>query len=188
MKIIEFAGLPKAGKTTLMARTAVRLRRQGFSVKKISDESAKSPVDHHEVFFHQAWILHRVIEKLQDATNKKYDFVLVNCGIVDRLVNTLVLQKYKLLSYKQARVVVEYFSYFLPLEDMVLYLDISPELSLKRNKGKQGRLLNKKYLILQRRRYRRYLPVFATRFASLDASQDINHILDEIVHIVGAFS
>lgn len=34
MKVIEITGLPKAGKTTLVNRLAVRLRNQGFRVKK----------------------------------------------------------------------------------------------------------------------------------------------------------
>ena len=54
MKVIEITGLPKSGRTTLVKRLAVRLRNNGKKKKKISDPSAKSPVDRDNIWFNQA--------------------------------------------------------------------------------------------------------------------------------------
>jgi len=184
MKVVEITGLPKSGRTTLVNRLAVRLRSRGLSVKKILDVSGRSPVDHDNVWFDQAWIAHQVIDKLMDTRNKKYDVVLVHCGLAERIITIQTFYKLKLLVIKQAKLLTSYLSSFLDLEDLVLYLDINPKTSLRRNSGRKGRLVNEKFLTLMRRCYKRQFPKYVNKYFQINAEEEINAVVGEAERIV----
>lgn len=184
MKVIEITGLPKAGKTTLVNRLAVKLRAHNLKVKKIQDFSSKSPVDHDNIWYNQAWIAHQVIDKLMDAANQKYDVVLVHCGLAERIISVQTFYKLKLLVLKQAKLLTEYIKSFLTLEDLVLYLDISPKSSLRRNHGRKGRLVNQKFLSLMRKNYQRNFPKLVDRYFQIDAEADLVQVVAEAEKIV----
>lgn len=184
MKVIEITGLPKAGKTTLVNRLAVRLRNQGFRVKKISDPSAKSPIDSDNIWFNQTWIVHKIIDKLMDVRNMKYDVVLVHCGLAERIITAQTFYKLKLLVLKQVKLLTNYLKSFIGLEDLVLYLDIKPKTSLKRNKGRRGRLINEKFLTLMRRIYKKQFPRYVNKYFELNAEEDIKSVVEQAENII----
>lgn len=184
MKVIEITGLPKAGKTTLVNRLAIRLRGQGLSVKKIMDVSGKSPVDPDNVWFDQTWIAHRLLDKLFDKGNQKYDLVLIQRGLLERIISINTFCKFKMLSVRQAKLMTEYLKSFLSLQDLVIYLNITPRLSLARNKGRKGKTLNDKFLNVLRKAYKKFLPKYADRYFIIEADQKIDVVVDEAEDLI----
>ena len=119
-----------------------------------------------------------------DAKNQKYDVVLVHCGLAERIVTVQTFYKLKLLVIKQAKLLTNYLSSFIDLQDLVLYLDIRPRISLKRNKGRKGRLVNEKFLTLMRRIYKKQFPRYVNRYFEINAEQDISDVVSEAEGII----
>src|SRR5438552_9668530 len=85
--IVEFAGLPKSGKTTAVNSLSLFLRRNGIPNKVITELASISPIKNKEHPFFNVWTgcvtLVNILEQIQ---NKENYVIIVDRGIYDSII------------------------------------------------------------------------------------------------------
>ena len=82
---VEFAGGPKAGKTTAIERLDKLLRRSGFRVRVIPELASSSPLRaKHHVYFNW-WTMSRAISHILESVESNEHIVLIDRGLFDAL-------------------------------------------------------------------------------------------------------
>ena len=153
--IIEFCGAPKAGKTTCLNSLGDFLKRNGFTVKTISEAAANCPIVNKESPSFNIWTAMQAINSLVEAVegSNKADFVFFDRGIFD----ALCWFEWHRLSDRISDSEMDMLESFLANERFVKYIDIvfvfdlEPEESLNREylnllTSKPGSIMNDKVL------------------------------------------
>jgi deoxyadenosine/deoxycytidine kinase len=148
--IVEFAGPPKSGKTTLIERIKYQLPHTLSIVKEVSIES---PVPKKKVLKYMEWSANQLINKLlfiEEMIGKQV--VLVDCGIISQLslLNAFDHEgKIKGNEREYYDLLRKHLWMNLQREHLVFYVDINIDDELKRIKNykfPQGFIINKSFL------------------------------------------
>lgn len=140
--VIEFAGVPKAGKTTTLNTIHGFLKRCGFRVETVIERASVSPIRDKKHFNFNVWTactsLTQILEKTQDPPSQNDPEILIlDRGIFDALSWMSMMEKMKRLR-KQEREIIEK---FLLIDDWrkriagVIVMKASAEDAMKRERG-----------------------------------------------------
>jgi thymidylate kinase len=132
MKVIEFFGMPKAGKTTAIEVAESYLKNDGKKVRTVYEGARISPLDKKDRFMYNSWSFHNTINRILEARLDNYDFILVDRGVLDHIAFwkaiSLICQDHK---YNEIH---DYFSNFIGLEDLKILFMLSPQEAIERER------------------------------------------------------
>lgn len=140
--VIEFAGVPKAGKTTTLNTIHGFLKRCGFRVETVVERASVCPIRDKKHFNFNIWTactsLAQILEKTQDPPSQSDPHVLIlDRGIFDALVWLSMMEKMERLR-KEERETIER---FLLIPDWrkrisgVVVMKASPQDAMERESG-----------------------------------------------------
>jgi thymidylate kinase len=134
--IIEFAGLPGAGKTSAIDLLDRYFRREGWRVRIVMEGAQACPISQEHRLPFAAWAAHRMANLLLEETYapRPCDLLLIDRGIFDAQVFLRLLHAESLISDAQTQVLGDYLQlpFWAELIDLIFLLDISPAESLRR--------------------------------------------------------
>ena len=149
--IVEFAGLPGAGKTSTVDLLDRYFRRAGWRARVIAEGAQSCPIgQEHRVPF-AAWSAHRIANVLLEETfaPRPCDVLLIDRGLFDAEVFTRLLAREGLIADAQSAAMLAYLRlpFLAALTDLVLLYDLSPAESLRRRMAdsltqRRGPILN----------------------------------------------
>ncbi len=148
--VVEFAGPPKSGKTTLIDRIKYQLP---YSFSIVKEVSIDSPVSKKKVLKYMEWSANQLINKLlfvEEMIGKQV--VLVDCGIISQLSlleafkNTEKIKNNEIEHYNLLK---KHLLINIQREHLIFYVDIDIDDELKRIEDyrfPQGAVINKSFL------------------------------------------
>jgi thymidylate kinase len=155
--IVEFAGLPGAGKTSAIDLLDRYFRREGWRVRIIMEGAQACPISQEHRLPFAAWAAHRMANLLLEETYapRPVDLLLVDRGIFDAQVFLRLLHLESRITDEQSRTLLNYLRlpFWAGLTDLIFLLDISPAESLRRRSAdtlteRPGPILNGRTLEL----------------------------------------
>ena len=84
--VIEFAGTPKAGKTTCVNAIAKFFRRNEIPVHVVTERASLSPMSNKHHLFFNAWTGVSSLAQLLEALERKAKIIIIDRGLFDALV------------------------------------------------------------------------------------------------------
>ena len=140
--VIEFAGVPKAGKTSTLGQIQKFLKRCGFRVEVVVERASICPIRDKKHANFNVWTaattLAQILEKTQTPSGLEDPHVLIlDRGLFDAMIWLTVMERLARIR-KADRAVIEQ---FLLLEDWrrritgVIVMTVSPRESMEREKG-----------------------------------------------------
>ncbi len=132
MKVIEFAGMPKAGKTTAINIAESYLKKQKKNVRIIYEGARISPLSKEDRFMYNAWSFHNTANRILEARLNKYDFILIDRGVLDHFAFSRAIEH--LCPDYNIDAALDYYSMFANLEDYVFLYMLRPEEAIRREK------------------------------------------------------
>jgi thymidylate kinase len=192
--IVEFAGMPGAGKTRTIELLDHFYRREGKSVRVITEGAQACPIgQEHRVAF-AAWTAHRIVNVLLEEAYapRCYDLLLLDRGLFDAQAFIQLLFLESKITENEMQTLLGHLrlSLWTGLTDLVLLLDVPPNESLRRHMSdsltqRPGPILNEPTLVLLRSAYEDVAQFYGARRAGpvvqrLDASRDSPQRLAEL--------
>ena len=140
--VIEFAGVPKAGKTTTITQVQAFLKRCGFKTEIVIERASVCPIKDKKHVNFNIWTacttLAQLLEKTQTPPRPEDPQVLIlDRGIFDSLCWLRMMEKLKRLRPEERKIVQD----FLEVADWreritgVILMTVSPTDSMKREQG-----------------------------------------------------
>lgn len=147
--IVELAGTPKAGKTSVVASVESFFDRCGYRVHVLRERAASCPLSMKGHFFFNTWTTASMLAELLEVIDTDNDVVILDRGFFDALV-WLDLQAQREQISAEERAVFEQFvrlDRWRTLVDAVVVLRVTPKVALEREgKGhiieRRGSLMN----------------------------------------------
>lgn len=147
--VIEFAGTPKAGKTTAFENLVMFLRRNDFRVASISEKAASCPIKQKDHIFFNTWTASQTLSDLLVALQGSYDVVVLDRGLFDALIWMRWLRNKGRLSPHDYDVVTSFYQIerWKSVIDLVFLLTVDPTTALEREHSrflthKPGTIMN----------------------------------------------
>lgn len=99
--VIEFAGMPKSGKTTIVDRLSQLLRRTGCKVEEFHGGGRYAPIDKDHIKNLNLYLLSSTLQHLSkiDSDDRPARFHLLDRGLVDRAIFSEALFNLGLVDY-----------------------------------------------------------------------------------------
>jgi predicted NUDIX family phosphoesterase/predicted ATPase len=140
--IIEFAGVPKAGKTTTLSQVSGFLKRCGFRVETVVERASVCPIRDKKHFNFNIWTacttLAQILEKTQQPPSPTDpDILFLDRGLFDALAWLSMMEKWERIRKAERKAVEE----FLTLSDWrkringVVVMTTSPKDAMSRERG-----------------------------------------------------
>jgi len=132
--IIEFAGTPKAGKTTCVDAIARFFRRNDIPVHIITERASLCPIiDKHHLFFN-TWTGSTSLAQLLEAREKRVPIIILDRGIFDTLVWMNFLQTWQAITPDELKKIEDYYllNRCTSLVNIVVALSADPKIALAR--------------------------------------------------------
>ena len=152
--IIEFTGLPKSGKTTVVNSLSMFLRRNGISTIVIKERASICPIKnkHHPDF--NVWTGCTTLTNILNyKQSKDYSVIIVDRGIFDSLIWMNLLSRKGKLSNSDLETIERFFllERWRKSIDLVIYMYTNVEKALEREfkdllTSKPGSIMNKEFL------------------------------------------
>jgi predicted NUDIX family phosphoesterase len=163
--VLEFAGVPKAGKTSTIWALQAFLKRCGFKVQVLAERAAICPIKDKAHPNFNVWTvcttLVEILEKTQDPPREDDPQILIlDRGLFDALCWLTLMEKLGRVRHREYQILED----FLRIDDWrkrisaVFVMTVSPEDALKREAGllpvefeggiKEGSVMNKSMLVL----------------------------------------
>lgn len=147
MKVIEFMGMPKAGKTTAIEVAKGYLKKNNKKVRVVYEGARVSPLDKNERFLYNSWSFHSTINRILEARLNYYDFILIDRGVYDHIAFSRTNGVFdKKNDYSNS---INYYKKFGSLEDKIFLYMLKPGKAIEREKKNNpflGRVFNEKFL------------------------------------------
>lgn len=153
VKVIEFLGMPKAGKSTAIEIAESFLKKEGKRIRTIYEGARVSPLDKKNRFHYNSWSFHNTINRILEARLDHYDFILVDRGVNDHIVFS---QAIKPFCNQDMKVVQKYYKMFREIEDESFLYLLTPKESTEREKKHNpflGRVFDTGFMIDLYREY-----------------------------------
>ncbi len=135
--IIEFAGLPRSGKTTIAELVADYFRRTGVETRLYKEGAIRSPVPRTDRVDIAAWIANTALNSVLEASTShgKHSLSVLDRGLFDALAFIQLLRLDGSVGQGECAAMAQYFSSTLWTKrvDIVYFLDITPDLALSRD-------------------------------------------------------
>ncbi len=131
MKVIEFLGMPKSGKSTALEIAESFLKREGKRVRTVYEGARVSPLDKSNRFMYNAWSFHNTVNRILEARLDHYDYILVDRGVHDHMV---FAEAIKNMCEQRMHLVQEYYRMFWEIEDEHFLYMLSPEEAISRER------------------------------------------------------
>jgi len=140
--VIEFAGVPKAGKTTTLNAIHGFLKRCGFRVETVIERASVCPIRDKKHFNFNVWTactsLSQILEKTQEPpTQSDPEILILDRGLFDSLSWLSMMEKMGRLRKEERKTIED----FLLISDWrkrvagVVVMKVSPEDALERERG-----------------------------------------------------
>lgn len=178
--VIEFAGVPKAGKTTTLNTIHGFLKRCGFRVETVIERASVCPIRDKKHFNFNVWTactsLSQILEKTQDPPSQSDPEILIlDRGIFDALSWMSMMEKMERLR-KEEREIIEK---FLLISDWrkriagVIVMKADPEDAIERERGNlpvvgQGSIMNPEVIRQMAANTNRCIDRFRNQFKIFD--------------------
>ena len=157
--VIEFAGVPKAGKTTTLNSIQTFLKRCGFQTEVVVERASICPIRDKQHPNFNVWTvcttLAQILEKTQEPPREgDPDILILDRGIFDSICWMNMMKKLNRINEKDQKIIEQ----FLLIEDWckrlsaVIVMTASPKDSMKREEGylpvksTKGSIMNKDVL------------------------------------------
>ena len=159
--VVEFAGPPKAGKTTIIERIKYELP---YSLSILKEVSLDSPVPKNKVLKYMEWSANELINKLifaEEIIGKQ--LLLVDCGIVSQLALLEAFKKSGRIKEKEVKhyqLIKDHLLANLKREDLIIFISMKPDDELRRIKSykfPRGFIVNEEFLKVLNESYKQIL-------------------------------
>jgi thymidylate kinase len=157
--IIEFLGMPRAGKSTQIKLLKNALVKKGYSVKVITDRfrASKIKTPPSEIIAFKLVFFSLALEEYFRSIDK-YDFIIIDRGFNDSVVWFDVERELQHISSKRSLELKKTFLEFVTKVDKIIYMIINPTESSKRHlKTKHMKIddvgMSKEYLTVLQKAY-----------------------------------
>ena len=152
--IIEFSGLPKSGKTTIINSLYIFLKRNNIKTVILKEEASNCPIKAKDNHFFNVWTSTRTLSKIiENIECCEQEVILIDRGLFDALVwfswqrnnNNLNDAEYNII--KKFLLLKNWFKYI----SMIMFIDTKVETALQREynnliTSKHGTIMNKNVL------------------------------------------
>ncbi|MBD3259104.1 hypothetical protein GF371_00570 [Candidatus Woesearchaeota archaeon] len=184
MKVIEFMGMPRAGKSTQfeLVETVLSYAKKK-KVRCLYEAVRNCPLDRKDRFQYNSWSLHHTINRLMEARMQDVDYILVERGIWDHAAFSIALYFDGKISKQQYLAQRRYCKGFGFLEDTVLAFFIDPETSVEREQkyhNQQGIVTNINFLSYLFEAYKRTIKKVEQKICIIDSSKPLEENTEEI--------
>lgn len=164
MKVVEFMGMPRAGKTTALEAMESYLKMEGARVRVVYEGARICPLDKSDRFNYNSWSFHNTINRILEARLDHYDFILIDRGVIDHMAFSQAIcsriQKDSLPNFS-------YYQQFVNLQDLEIFFYVNPDESIRReskNKPFIGRVFNSDFLRILSQAYRETVGVMKDQY------------------------
>jgi rfaE bifunctional protein nucleotidyltransferase chain/domain len=166
--VVEFSGMPKAGKDKLIQAIEYHFRRSAYRVRILDESARRCPFDKAHHLEYTAWGLFSILQRiLEEVYMPKYDLVLINRGPFDAEVIIEVLKQKGDASEVEATALKEVASLgcFRSLVDLLVVCMCSPMQSLARERQdrivySEGRIMNPEVLDMLYTEYEKHIKLW----------------------------
>jgi thymidylate kinase len=186
MKIIEFIGMPRAGKTTQMNRLKSHLESRGFRVVLVTDRERALSVKTSptEGLAYTLVFFTAVIEAYFQYVNAA-DYLLIDRGCNDVAVWSDVRFAFGEISQQECDALKEAFRRFAQRVDVTCYFQIPIEIACARHENAEHHAvdevaMDKRWLEVLQDAYRKNLPTFKN-VVMIDGTQEPDAIEQQII-------
>lgn len=138
--IIEFSGLPKAGKTRTISILELFFKRNGFKVDVFIERASIAPIRTKGHLHFNTWVSCASLQGMLEALSKpELDVFILDRGVFDALVWTHWLARTGKITVDEERACYEFFamSRWTDLVDLVLIMTCDPKTSIEREYSNQ---------------------------------------------------
>jgi len=188
IKTIEFAGMPKAGKSTQLELLETILKHQkGFDVRNIYEGARICPLNKKDRFQYNAWSFNNTINRIMEAKATGFNYMLIDRGIYDHIAFTKALRSYGQITAKQCEAQLKYFREFSFLFYFALVFIIEPEEAMRRERKHHefaGTVMNKKFLVELHNAYIDTILEIKQNYTLIDGSKSIKENKEEILNFI----
>lgn len=188
MKTIEFAGMPKSGKTTQIEIIESRLKHLEDKYVRVIYEGARvCPLEKDNRFYYNAWSFHNTLNKTLEATLANPNYLLIDRGVYDHIAYTNALFEAGKITSSQSRKQKEYYLEFIGLEDSTLVFLVSPEEALEREHKQNlnsGSVMNPEFLAYLHEAYKNLIPEITKNYLVVEGSKPINENINSIYDFI----
>lgn len=167
MRVIEFLGTPRAGKTEQIKMLVEYLQKKGVEVLVVTDREIEKEIEIPltEAFEYNLLFFNKILEKLLNAKHsKKYDLVILDRGFIDGEAWFNIENKQKNIKDLDKELGLSYLKRIQEYVDLGIFMIVEPSITIERHekKGETGKAddyvlktylegLYKEYLQLQDR-------------------------------------
>ncbi len=184
MKVVEFMGMPRAGKSTLIELMETILSyEKRLRVRCIYEGARTCPLGKNDRFQYNAWSFHNTINRLMETRQQELDYILIDRGVWDHIAFAYALYSNKRINKRQYEAQTKYFRTFSFLEDSVLAFMISPKISVEREQKYhrlQGKVTNMNFLSILHKAYSETIPN-TKQYSIIDSTKTIEESKKEIL-------
>lgn len=147
--IVELAGTPKAGKTTVLGMMRDFLKDQGFHVSVMRERAADCPIPMKGHFFFNAWTTATMLAQVLGQLDTDCDVLLLDRGFFDALVWLELQDRRGQLTPDEKKIFEQFvlLDRWRRLTDLTLVLVVDPSVSMQRENS--GRILPRKGSIMK---------------------------------------
>jgi len=131
-RVIEFLGMPKAGKSTAIEFAESYLKHAGKKVRVIYEGARISPLDKSDRFNYNSWSFHNTLNRLMESRLDSYDFVLIDRGVFDHIAFGIAIETF--CSERSIQIANEYYKLFSGLEDEAWLFGLPPDEAVRRER------------------------------------------------------
>ena len=181
MKVIEFLGMPKSGKSTAIEIAESFLKRQGRRVRTVYEGARVSPLDKRDRFMYNAWSFHNTVNRILEAKLDHYDFILVDRGVHDHMVFAEAIRE---MCEQRMHLVQEYYRMFWGVEDEQFLFMLDPEEAIARERRHNpflGRVFDRDFLVRLYACYDEWRKTYSTIDNVFDGGNSLEHNTDKLL-------
>jgi len=147
MKAIEFFGMPRSGKTTGIEIVESYFKQKGARVRTVYEGARVSPLDKSDRFNYNSWSFHNTTNRILEAREDHYDFILIDRGILDHLAFLDAIQSQ--CEGKDLEATAQYYKQFRDIQDIELFFTVEIDEAIRRevkHKPFIGRVFQRDFL------------------------------------------
>ncbi len=147
MKVIEFFGMPRSGKTPAVEILESYFKERKARVRTVYEGARVCPLDKSDRFNYNAWSFHNTVNRILEARMDHYDIILVDRGILDHLAFSMAIGPQ--CPGKDMQTASGYYAQFRELQDLEILFTVDVEEAIKRearHKPFVGRVFQNQFL------------------------------------------
>jgi predicted NUDIX family phosphoesterase len=172
--VIEFAGTPKAGKSTSVEAIRHFFQRQGFSVHVLVERASVCPIPMKGHLFFNTWCASTMLAELLENVETETDIIIIDRGIFDALVWLTMQRQRDEVTAAEAKTIEEFLllDRWKSLIDLAVVMNVSAKEALQREVSqrispKPGSIMNTEVLARMSAAVQSAVKDYGTEFGSV---------------------